>query len=56
MPNNKRILIPRKRIILHDLFQQGKTNDEIRDILGRPELDVDWFRTWEKKNGLQDGK
>lgn len=56
MPNNKRILVPRKRILLRDLIEQGKTNAEIQKILGRPELDVDWFRDWHRRNGLVDGK
>jgi hypothetical protein len=48
MPNNTRILVPRKREMLPDLFKQRKTDAEIRKILGRPDLDVAWFRVWVK--------
>lgn len=46
MPNNKRILHPGKRKILCQLLLAGKTDAEIKTELGRPDLDMKWFRDW----------
>jgi len=48
MPNNARILVPRKRELLPELFKQRLTDAAIRKILGRPDLDVAWFRAYIK--------
>ena len=46
MPNNKRILHPEPRKKCAKLITAGATDDQIRDALGRPDLDVPWFRDW----------
>ena len=59
-PNNNRILVPRKREMLFQMVLQGKKNAEIQTALGRPTLDVDWFRIQTPKYGFNittaDGK
>ena len=44
-PNNKRILIPRKRVLIFDMIKNGYSDSQIQQELGRPDLDVPYFRT-----------
>jgi hypothetical protein len=45
-PNNKRILHPAPRKRFAKMILAGKTDAEIKLELGRPDLDMKWFRDW----------